>query len=85
MQIWVVGAWSLGWVGVVKAWGAAVETVVVDNPDPFKDIRGLVSLTKTTTLRDASLLLPFGAWDGCMVANLTSFQDSDMVATLFKQ
>jgi hypothetical protein len=65
--------------------GAVVKAVVVDNPDPFKDIRGLVSSTKTTTSRDAYSLLPFGAWDGCMVASLTSFQDSDVVATLFKR
>jgi hypothetical protein len=85
VRIRVVGAYSLGWVEVIEAWGGSAEAVVVDCPDPFKDIRGLVSSTNTTTSRDAYLLLPLGAWDGCMAANLTLSQDSDIVATLFKQ
>jgi hypothetical protein len=38
VRIRVVGACLLGWVEVVKAWGASVKAMVVDNPNPFKDI-----------------------------------------------
>ncbi len=59
--------------------------MVVDSPDPFKDIRDLISTTTSTTSYDAYRSLLLGAWDGCMVANLTSSQDAVMVATLFKR
>ncbi len=51
-KVWirVVGAFLIGWVEVLEAWGAEVETVVVDPPDPFKHIRGLVSTTDTPSL-----------------------------------
>ncbi len=85
VQIRVVGAFLIGWVEVLEAWGAEVEAVVVDPPDPFKHIRGLVSTTDTVTSSDAYQLLPLGVWDGCMVANLTSSQDSIIAASLFKR
>ncbi len=85
MRIRVVGESSLGWVETLEAWGALVGAVVVDNPDSSKDIRGLVTSTTTTTSHNAYLLQLIGPWDGCMFANLTTTQDSEMVANLFKQ
>jgi hypothetical protein len=81
----VVGESSLGWVEALEAMGVWVEVAVVDSPDSSKDIRSLVTSTTTTTSHDAYLLQPIEPWDGCMFANLTTTQDSEMVANLFKQ
>ena len=85
VRVRVVGPYSIGWIEVVEGCGASLEAVVVDSPDPFKDIRGLISAATSTTSYDAYHLLPLGPWDGCMVANLATSQDALMVATLFKR
>jgi hypothetical protein len=85
VRVRVVGLTSLGWVEALEAWGAAVEAVVVHSTDEFKDIRRLLTLMPATTPQDAHQLLPLGPWDGCMLANLATPKDSELVASLFKQ
>ena len=75
----------MGWVEAFEAWGVALEAVVVNIPDELKDIRPLLTTVPITTLRDAHTLLPLGPWEGCMLANLASSQDSDLVSSLFKR
>jgi hypothetical protein len=74
----------MGWVEALKAWGAVVEVVVVHPTDEFKDIRHLLTLTPITASQDAHQLLPLGPWDGCMLANLATLKDSELVSSLFK-
>jgi hypothetical protein len=75
----------MGWVEELEAWGAAVKAVVVQTPDDFKDIRRVLTLMPAITPRDAHQLLPLGSWDGCMFANHATPEDSELVASLFKQ
>jgi hypothetical protein len=63
------------------------QTVKRDRPiqSSYRANYSLISTTDTITLSEADRLLPLGAWDGCMMANLASSQDSVRVATLFKR
>lgn len=85
VRIRVVGASSMGWIEAAEAWGAEVESVVVDIPDHFKDIRRKVSLTPTTTPQDGLRLLPLGPWDGCLLATIGSASETQLVTALFKR
>jgi hypothetical protein len=85
VRVQVVGWTSMGWVEALEAWGAMVKAVVVHSTDEFKDIRRLLTLTPITTSQDAHQLLPLGPWDGCMLANLATLKNSELVSSLFKQ
>ncbi len=58
---------------------------MVDIPDECEDIRCLLSIMPTITPQATHALFPLGPWDGCMLANIVSDQDSELVASLFKQ
>jgi hypothetical protein len=76
----------MGWVEAAEAWGAEVEAVVVHSPDIIKNIRRKNSLTPTTTLQNALLLLlPLGPWNGCLLANIAPGLETQLVSALFKQ
>ena len=75
----------MGWVKAFEAWGVALEALVDNIPDKLKDIRPLLTTVPITTPQDAHTLLPLGPWEGCMLANLASPQDSDLLSSLFKQ
>jgi len=85
VRVRVAGWTSMGWVEAFEAWGVALEALVVNIPDELKDIRPLLTTVPITTPQDAHTLLPLGPWEGCMLANLASPQDSDLVSSLFKQ
>ncbi len=85
VRVCVVGLGLMGWVEAVEAWGAEVESVVVQIPDDFKDIMQKLSITLITTPEDALCLSPLGPWDGCMLANIATPQDSCLVWSLFKR
>jgi hypothetical protein len=80
-----VGWTSMGWVEAFEAWGVALEAVVVNIPAELKDIRPLLTTVPITTPRDAHTLLPLGPWEECMLANLASPQDSNLVSSLFRR
>ena len=84
VRVHVVGCSLMGWVEAAEAWGAEVEAVVVHTPDILKDIRQKKSLTPTTTPQDALRLLPLGPWDGCLLANIASELETQLVSALFK-
>ena len=85
VRVRVVGWTSMGWVEAFEVWGVALEAVVVKIPDKLKDIRPLLTTVPITTPRDAHTLLPLGPWEGCMLANLASPQNLDLVSSLFKR
>ena len=74
-----MGCSSMGWVEAAEAWGAEVEAVVVHTPDIHKDIRRKFSLMPTTTPQDALLLLPLGPWNGCLLANIASGLETQLI------
>jgi hypothetical protein len=70
---------------ILEDWGASIEAVVEDILDPIKDIRHLLSNLPTITLRQALLLAPLGPWDGCMFANIHTFNDAKLFASLLER
>ena len=80
-----MGCSSMGWVEAAEAWGAEVKVVMVHTPDIRKDIRRKIYLTPTTTPQDALLLLPLGPWNGCLLADIASGLETQLVLALFKR
>ncbi len=83
-KVWVliVGSWSVGWVQVLKDWGASIEAVVVEDAlDPLQAIRHLLTSTPIIIPWQTVILKPDGPWDdGCMFANVRDPQDSELFA-----
>jgi hypothetical protein len=65
--------------------GAAIETMVVNSFDHYKDIRQLVLTIPTTAPHLGYDLAPRGPWEGCLAANLLTPEDAALTATLLKQ
>jgi hypothetical protein len=81
----VVGCHSLGWVEVLEGWGAAIEAMIVNSLDHYKNIRRLVLTIPTMAPHLGYDLAPHGPWDGCLAANLLTPEDASLTATLFKR